>query len=131
MKDHTSDPNTEQITIWRNLLDSFGQLSAAWGAAAEAQQEADAGKGPAAHQLPESLVVSFSRAGMEVADALAGVATVLSHQSKQSDWFDETAEAMRAARDSWTQSHDAAAAQYDSEPSGSSDGSAGSSEANS
>lgn len=106
MNDHTSDPNTEQITIWRNLLDAFGQLRAAWDAAAEAQHEADAGAGPAALKMPEALVLSFSRAGSEVADALAGVAAVLANQSGQSDVFGETAETQRQARDLWSRSHE-------------------------
>jgi hypothetical protein len=107
MNPHAPEPNTEQITIWRNLLDAFAQLSAAWEAAAEAQRAAEAGKGPGAIAMPPDLIISFSRASREGADTLAGVAAVLSQQSGKTDQFSEVAELQRAARDAWAHAHDA------------------------
>lgn len=56
-------PNTGQITVWRNLLDAFGQLSAAWAAARDAQREAEAGEGPGSLTMPSDLISSFARTG--------------------------------------------------------------------
>lgn len=105
-----SDPNTEQITVWRNLLDAFSQLSAAWEAAEEAQRTAGGGRGPGALRMPESLISSFVRAGEESADALTGVATVLSYQpgldtDNTPQRFTDIAEAQRLARDQWREAH--------------------------
>ncbi len=109
MNDHSPEPNTEQITVWRNLLDAFGQLSAAWEAAREAQSAAGAGSGPAESYLPESLVASFARAGQETAETLTGVAEVLHRQGEDGDSapFADVLETQRTARDRWSTAHDA------------------------
>ena len=101
------EPNTEQITIWRNLLDSFAQLSAAWQAAEQAQRTAEQGAGPGTLQMPDSLVTSFSRAGSEASDALSGVAAVLSRQTGNDETFEGVAESQREARDAWVAAHSA------------------------
>lgn len=101
MAHDTSEPNTAQVTVWRNLLDAYAQLSAAWQAAADAQQTATAGEGPGALDMPESLVTSFARAGGEAAEALTATATVLANQGPEPERFTELAETQRAARDQW------------------------------
>ncbi len=106
MNDQTTDPNTEQITVWRNLLDAFGQLSAAWDAAGKAQQEAESGSGPDALGVPESLVAAFARAGEETADTLVGIASVLSQQEGNTEPFAELAESQRRTRDQWARAHE-------------------------
>lgn len=102
MSDPTTDPNVEQITVWRNLLDAFAELSAAWDAAAKAQQAAEPGEGPTGLAMPQSLVASFGRAGQEGADALAGLATVLAQQGGDTAAFGDVADAQRTARDQWS-----------------------------
>ncbi len=77
MTDEENTPNTAQITMWRNLLDAFGQLSAAWAAAHDAQKGAEAGEGPGTLTMPSDLIVAFTRAGEGGAEALSGLATVL------------------------------------------------------
>lgn len=109
MTERTPEPNTDQITVWRNLLDAFGQLSAAWEAAGQAQRASEAGSGPGAMQMPESLVNSFARAGEEAADTLTGVATVLSNQQGATRTFAEVARSQSAARDQWTAAHESLA----------------------
>ena len=98
------EPNTEQITIWRNLLDAFGQLSSAWESAAEAQRDAAAGQGPGTLRLPEELVVAFTHAGARGAEALAGVADVLAMQESSAS-FGGVADAQRTAHTAWLQAH--------------------------
>lgn len=95
----TPEPDTEQITAWRNLLDSFAQLSAAWQAAEETSPDRP---GP----MPEPLATSFSRAGAEAADALAGVAAELARQTGNATTFDQVADSQRRARDAWRAAHD-------------------------
>lgn len=101
MQDYTSDPNVEQITVWRNLLDAFAELTAAWETASRAQEQSEPGEGPGGLAMPRSLVGSFARAGQEGADALAGLATVLAQQGDAQDAFGDVADAQRAARDQW------------------------------
>ncbi len=103
MSDPTTDPNIEQITIWRNLLDAFAELSAAWDAAAQAQQDATPGRGPSGLAMPRSLIASFGRAGEQGSDALAGLATVLAQQGEDYAVFGDVADAERIARDQWHQ----------------------------
>ena len=93
MTDVSSEPNTEQLTIWRNLLDAFGQLSSAWDTAEQAQQQlADA-------TVPEELVAAFAYAAARGAEALSGAADVLAAQNAEA--FDAVAEAQRAAGKAW------------------------------
>ena len=56
----TPEPDTEQITAWRNLLDSFAQLSAAWQAAEETSPDRP---GPMPEPLRERLFEASPRLG--------------------------------------------------------------------
>lgn len=97
----TSAPNTIQIMAWRGLLDAFGQLSAAWEAAGQAQRAAGPGAGPGAMQMPDQLVSSFALVCADTADVLTTIAEVLSHQKAEPEAFAEVAESQRAAREAW------------------------------
>lgn len=98
-------PNTAQITVWRNLLDAFGQLSAAWAAARDAQGLAQAGEGPAGMGMPGDLITSFARAGEGGSEALAGLAEVLAHQRRSGTTFDQVVETQAQAHQEWVRAH--------------------------
>jgi hypothetical protein len=112
MSEDSETPNTAQITVWRNLLDAFGQLSAAWAAARDAQRGADEGEGPASLGMPDDLVTSFTRAGQEAAESLSELAAVLARQqdneaeAAQGATFDEVSEAARTAAQHWAAAHE-------------------------
>lgn len=63
MNDNEQAPTTAQVTVWRNLLDAFGQLNSASESAKDAQAQHNAGDGPASLSLPSDLVTTFARAG--------------------------------------------------------------------
>lgn len=94
-------PNTIQIMAWRGLLDAFGQLSAAWEAAGQAQRAADPGAGPGSMQMPDQLVSSFALVCRDTADVLTTIAEVLSHQRAEPEAFAEVVASQRAAREAW------------------------------
>lgn len=106
MTDEENTPNTGQITVWRNLLDAFGQLSAAWAAAHDAHFEAEAGQGPGSLTMPSELITSFARAGEGGAEALSGLAQVLAHQRNSGDEFARVEETQRKAYEEWSTAHD-------------------------
>ncbi|MGH3449927.1 MAG: hypothetical protein ACRDQW_04210 [Haloechinothrix sp.] len=105
MTEEENTPNTAQITMWRNLLDAFGQLSAAWSAAHDAQELAHAGEGPGSLTIPSDLIVAFARAGESGAESLAGLAGVLAHQHESGHEFDEVEQTQRRAWEQWTAAH--------------------------
>jgi hypothetical protein len=99
MRDETQ--SVEQITLWRNLLDAFGQLSAAWEIAEQAQRTASAGSGPGALHMPREVVHAFTRAGNAGAQALVGLAEVLGNQHGNHDIFSPALDALRSAQRHW------------------------------
>ncbi len=100
MEDSTSEVKTEQIAIWRNLLDAFGQLSSAWDTAVEAQRQAPQGQGPGAGTLPDDLVAAFTLAATRGSEALTGIAEMLAAQSSNEE-IEATVQAQRAASQHW------------------------------
>lgn len=100
-------PNTVQIVAWRGLLDAFGQLSAAWEAAGQAQRAAEPGAGPGALQMPDKLVSSFALVCRDSAEVLTGIANVLAHQKADPEEFARVLESQRAARDAWEKAQEA------------------------
>jgi hypothetical protein len=103
------EPNIEQLTVWRNLLDALGQLSSAWDAASEPEVQIIGGPGGDVHDLPEDLVTAFAHAGARGAEALAGVARVLAAQ-RGADEFDAVADVQRRAHQEWADAHRAISA---------------------
>lgn len=99
------EPNTDQLTMWRNLLDAFGQLSAAWETAADVQKQAGPGHGPGTLHIPEELITAFARAGNRGAEALAGLAEVLNNQHGVYA-FDEVASTQEHAAQAWSAAHE-------------------------
>lgn len=100
-------PNTVQIMAWRGLLDAFGQLSAAWSTAGQAQQAADPGTGPGTPEMPDELVSAFTSVCRDTADVLTGIAAVLSRQKTDPEPFAEVLASQRAARGSWERAQEA------------------------
>lgn len=98
MSDASPDPNVEQVTVWRNVLDALGQLSSSWEGAVAAEANADRGQGPGS--LPDDLVTAFLLAGERGAEALEGIAEALATQAPGAA-FAEVAEAQRHARQAW------------------------------
>lgn len=105
MAEQASDPNAEQVTIWRNLLDTFGQLQSAWEIAVRAQQNAGPGEGPGTMHMPEEMIAAFAEAGGKAAAILEGLAQVLSEQPGHRD-FGTVAEAGGEARRRWQAAHE-------------------------
>lgn len=99
MSDVSPEPNVEQVTVWRNLLDALGQLSSAWEGAVDAESGAARGEGPGA-ALPDDLVTAFALAGSRGAVALAGIADALAAQ-EHGEAFAEVAETQRHAQRAW------------------------------
>lgn len=106
MTDDPTTPNTAQITVWRNLLDAFAQLSASWDTAREAQQNVSADTGPGGTDLPADLVTSFARAGARASEALTGLADVLSQQP-DGERFAQVRNSQRKAHKDWSAAHGA------------------------
>ncbi|QUH03476.1 hypothetical protein HUO13_24010 [Saccharopolyspora erythraea] len=105
MSDVTPEPNTEQITVWRNLLDAFAQLSSAWDTAAEVQEQAAEDQGPGTTRMPAELVTAFFNAGTRGAEALTGVANVLADQPDVQ--AEAVADAQRRAHGAWQEARKA------------------------
>ncbi|GAA5123458.1 hypothetical protein [Haloechinothrix salitolerans] len=101
MTDDSTTPNTAQITVWRNLLDAFSQLSAAWETARDAQQNVSAKAGPGGGDIPADLVTSFARAGTRTSEALTGLADVLSRQP-DGERFAEVRDSQQKAHKAWS-----------------------------
>jgi hypothetical protein len=97
--------SVEQITLWRNLLDAFGQLSAAWEIAEQAQRTASAGTGPGALHMPREVVLAFTRAGNAGAQALVGLAEVLGNQHGNQDLFSPVLDGLHTAQQHWATAH--------------------------
>ncbi|WP_051399893.1 hypothetical protein [Haloechinothrix halophila] len=106
MTDDPTTPNTAQITVWRNLLDAFSQLSAAWETARDAQQNESDEAGPGTTDIPADLVTSFARAGTRTSEALTGLAEVLSRQPN-GEQFAQVRESQQKAHKDWSAAHGA------------------------
>ncbi len=99
----STTPNTAQITVWRNLLDAFSQLSASWETARESRQNASADDPPCG-DLPADLVTAFARAGTRASEALTGLADVLSREP-DGERFAQVRESQRKAHKDWSAAH--------------------------
>lgn len=106
MTDDSTTPNTAQITVWRNLLDAFSQLSAAWETARDAQQNESDEAGPGGGHIPAELVTAFARAGTRTSEALTGLADVLTHQ-QDGQQFAQVKESQQKAHKDWSAAHGA------------------------
>lgn len=102
MSERTPDPDVEQLTIWRNVLDALGQLDAAWGSVAASSEDSEGGAGSLA-RFPDGLVLALTHAGMKGSQALAGIAEALNERSGQD--FSEVAEAQADVEALWNAVH--------------------------
>jgi hypothetical protein len=92
------EPDVEQLTVWRNLLDALGQLSSAWDAA---EDLADALESEAVG-LPDEMVIALACAGVHGAEALHGVARVLASGPRPHK-FAAVADSQRRAQQQWAE----------------------------
>jgi hypothetical protein len=94
MSESVEEPSIEQLTVWRNLLDAFGQLDAAWSVAAHARQQPDA------LHMPDYTVTALTNAGHRGARALHGLAQLLvDHYG--SEVFEPAVQACETAEQQW------------------------------
>lgn len=100
MTQQAGEPNAEQLTIWRNLLDAIGQLQASWDVAVRAQHSAEPGAGPGTVHMPEELIKAFAEYGGTTAAILEGLAQVLAEQPGHSA-FSAVPRASKEARRQW------------------------------
>lgn len=107
MENEAETPSTPQITVWRNLLDAFGQLSAAWEAVRDAEAEAVTSLEAEAAMMPgeADVEVAFARAGEQTSEALAGLAGILHNHGRDGNPFGHVASAELAAHQKWAAAH--------------------------
>lgn len=98
MSEQTPEPDIEQLTIWRNVLDALGQLDAAWGNVAASSEDSGGGAG-SLPRFPDGLVLALTNAGMKGSQALAGIAEALNERSGQD--FSEVTEAQADVAARW------------------------------
>lgn len=98
MSEQTPDPDIEQLTVWRNVLDALGQLDAAWESVAASSEDGEGGAG-SLPRFPEGLVLALTNAGMKGSQALAGIADALNDRSGQD--FSEVTEAQAEVAACW------------------------------
>lgn len=89
-------PPVDEISGWRELLDGLGQLTVAWHGIEQGREAESAG----ATRLPAELQVSLTRAGQQAAEALAGLAELLTQQGG-----DSASPAQRQAAQQWAEAH--------------------------
>ncbi len=103
MSDQTPEPDIEQLTVWRSVLDALGQLDAAWESALDSSGE-DNGGGGSLPRFPDELVVSLTNAGMKGAQALTGIAGALDERSAHD--FSEVVESQTDVEARWNAARD-------------------------
>ncbi len=94
-------PPVDEISGWRELLDGLGQITVAWQAIEQGREEE-----PGAVRLPPELVASLTRAGQQAAEALAGLAELI---TEQDDGSASLVDAQREAARRWDDAHRRAA----------------------
>lgn len=96
MQIYTPEKTTNQLVVWRSLIDALELLEAAW------QKAQPAGpRMQASSQLPANVVMTLAEAGAHGARALAGVADVLADQFDTGGAFRELALAQQRVADIW------------------------------
>lgn len=83
--------STNQLVVWRELVEALDRLDAAWAAA----------RPTGSPQLPANLTSALSRAAGRAADAVAGATEALAAQSDSGATFRSTATTLRDAADGW------------------------------
>lgn len=85
MSDASREPNVEQVTAWRNVLDALGKLSSSWEGAVVVESSANRGQGTGS--LTDDLVTAFLLAEERGAEAMAGLS-----------WFKRSGQFLRCWR---------------------------------
>ncbi|MEV4643301.1 hypothetical protein [Saccharopolyspora sp. NPDC049357] len=102
MSERTPDPDVEQLTIWRNVLDALGQLDAAWGSVVDSSEDSD-GEAGSPPRFPDGLALALTSAGMKGSQVLAGLADALNERSGED--FSEVASAQAEVEALWNAVH--------------------------
>lgn len=96
MQVYTPEKSTNQLAVWRSLIDALERLEADW------QNVLPPGpRTQASSQLPANVVMTLIQAGAHGARVLAGVADVLANQFDTGGAFRELALAQQQVADNW------------------------------
>jgi hypothetical protein len=96
MNDTTPEKSTNQLAVWRDLLDALDQVDEAW------QRTQPTGPDtPITAQLPGNMVGALVKAAERGTRALAGLAGILAAQHDTGGAFPEVANTLRQAVDRW------------------------------
>ncbi|EHR63870.1 hypothetical protein [Saccharomonospora cyanea] len=88
------EKNTNQLRVWRDLIEALDHLDDAWQATGTSRPSASA-------QLPANLVVDLVRATERGTRVLAGVAGVVVQQYDSGSAFQDVASALERANRTW------------------------------
>ena len=97
----------DEATPWQQLAESLSNVGVAWRVAGESQAQPGDESIPATRQLREDEANELARAGYEAAEALAGIATVLSRQEGATQAWDSAQNAQREVWRHWRVAMDA------------------------
>lgn len=90
------EKSTNQLVVWRELLDALDQLDLAWQKANPVARGANPSP-----QLPGNIAVALVTAAERGARAVAGVTDILVAQHDSGEAFGPVALALRTAMDAW------------------------------
>lgn len=95
---HGDEPekSTNQLAVWRELLDALDKLDVAWENAQPPEPDT-----PAASQLPGNIAVALATAVEDGAKAISGMTDILVAQHDSGEAFQQVALALRHAVDQW------------------------------
>ncbi|WP_017972928.1 hypothetical protein [Actinopolyspora halophila] len=102
-----SEVPTSGAGSWRRLGDALHTVAAAWREAGAEQASSGSESTQAIHQLERAELEQLARAGYEAAEALSGIATVLSGQQRAARGWQYTQRAQREAWRNWRVAMDA------------------------
>lgn len=101
---------------WQQLSEALSSVAATWRAAGASQAQAGPEGTPAIHQLGQAEADDLARTGYEAAEALAGIATVLSGQQGAVQAWESAQEAQREVWRHWRVAMDAQLPDEDTPP---------------
>lgn len=95
----TPEKSTNQLAVWRDLIDAMHELTATW-----ARTQAPGPHTTATTQLPANVAAALAAALDHATDAIAGATHVLAAQQDSGTPFRTVADALRVASDNWPHS---------------------------
>jgi len=91
-----SEKSTNQLAVWRDLIEALEQVDTAWKAA----QPPDTGTATSS-QLPGNVAMALVKASHRATEAVVGVTDILVDQYDNGDTFRDIASALRHALSQW------------------------------